>query len=202
MDDTNGFAESLAQARAGNRSVLDRLLQQVHHRLVDAAHGLMGTPLRAKLNTSDLVQSTLLEGVLNLDAFRGSSEAEFAGWLHRILENNLRDRERYFRASRRDRQRETPLSDLHALATNDTASPSDEAAANEFLLRVSSALERIRPEYRRILLLCVTRDFTHAEAARILGKSPAASRVLLARARASLLAQLERDDRDRERTRP
>lgn len=191
------FAVALDRARAGDRSALARIIEGAHGQLAEAARAVLGTPLRAKVRTSDLVQSALLEGLRSLEDFRGTSEAEFAGWLYRILENNLRDRDRYFRATRRDRGRETPLSELHTLAASQTPSPADEAIAAEFLLRVSEALSRLPAEYQRSLLLCLTRDVSHEEAGRILGKSAGASRVLLARARARLLAELERQDGER-----
>ncbi|MFO0865328.1 MAG: sigma factor [Gemmataceae bacterium] len=41
--------------------------------------------------SSDLVQQTLLKATGSLDQFRGANEAELAGWLRRILANNLHD---------------------------------------------------------------------------------------------------------------
>ena len=54
-----------------------RLLARVH----------IGEPLRAKLDPSDIVQQTLLEAHRKRNQFRGSSEAEMAGWLRQLLKS-------------------------------------------------------------------------------------------------------------------
>src|SRR5690606_37057710 len=91
-DPDPSFARCLGLARAGHRSALGDLLEAARPQLIEAARASIGSRLRAKVRTSDLVQSALLEGLRSLDEFRGTSRSEFAGWLHRILENNVRDR--------------------------------------------------------------------------------------------------------------
>ena len=49
----------------------------------------IGPRLRGKLDSSDLVQQTLLKAVQRREQFRGTSEAELAAWLRRILARTL-----------------------------------------------------------------------------------------------------------------
>jgi RNA polymerase sigma-70 factor, ECF subfamily len=182
------FRRRLEHARAGDRGELGALFEAFRQGLAETARALAGPEVREQLRTSDLVQSTMIEAIRDLGAFRGGSAGEFGGWLVRILENNLRDRARYLRAAKRGGGRPSPELDLDQLVAG-RSSPSDAAMHTETLVQLSAALERLPDDYQRILLLCLTRQLSHEEAGALMGRSPAASRVLLARTRARLLVE-------------
>ena len=49
----------------------------------------IGPELRSRIDPSDVVQQTMLAAHDRHGTFRGTSEAEFKGWLRAILANNL-----------------------------------------------------------------------------------------------------------------
>ena len=62
----------------------------------------LGPQLRAKLDSSDLVQETLLRAHERFQQFHGTTNAELAAWLRQILCNQLTDAARKFGPGMRD----------------------------------------------------------------------------------------------------
>ena len=170
---------------------LDHLVAQALPVLKRAAPALMGALLRHRCRTSDLVQSALADAIRSFPHFAGAGETEFVGWTLRIMERNSIDRQRRLLADKRSAAREIGEPGLCELQTAQP-SPCQVAIDREALLRMAKALRRLPLDQRRILQLVGLRGCSHAEAARLLGRSEGACRVLLARARAALLVTMAR----------
>src|SRR5437588_9698884 len=67
---------------------------------------------RAKLDASDVVQQTLLEAHRKRAQFRGTTEAELAGWLRRMLACELADALRGLGRAKRDVEQERALEEM------------------------------------------------------------------------------------------
>src|SRR4029077_18692046 len=83
--------ELLQKARNGDDSARDRLFLVCRNYVSIVARAEMASCLRAKVDASDLVQQTLLEAHRGLANFRGTTEAEWLGWLKQILSHNAAD---------------------------------------------------------------------------------------------------------------
>jgi len=184
---------TLKRAKAGDRDALESLLRRHDTRLQRVARGLMGEQLKVRVRTSDILQSTYLEVLASVHDFRGDTEEAFAHWVVRILENNVRDAAKYHGARKRSRDMETSSKDLGELFIPAIQpSPSSQAIATEELFLVGRALQRLPEDYRRVILIRLSPTGTHRETARRMGRSEGAARVLLARARAALLMELDK----------
>ena len=104
------LAGQLAAARRGNDNALGELLKACRAYLLLVAHQEIAPALMAKAGPSDLVQETFLEARRDFGEFRGLTEAEFLGWLRKILLNNLANfRRRYRRTGKREVTREIAI---------------------------------------------------------------------------------------------
>src|SRR5436190_21352269 len=119
----------------------------------------MSRQLQAQLDASDIVQLTLLKAHEKIGQFRGQTEAELAGWLRRILANQLTNALRRLKrgggAAGLERSLEAAVEDssvrLEAWLAANQSSPSEHAMRQERLLRLSAALAQL-PEDMRVAL--------------------------------------------------
>ena len=86
-----------------------RDLHRYRDYLLLLARSQLPSRLRAKLDASDVVNQTLLDAHRDRDQFRGVTGAEFAGWLRKILANQLAAAIRHFERDKRDVNREQSL---------------------------------------------------------------------------------------------
>jgi RNA polymerase sigma-70 factor (ECF subfamily) len=180
----------IAAARAGDHAAIAELTAAVLPHLERVARVRLGS-LRARYRASDVVQSSVLEALSSLHTFRGNDDREFAHWLVRMLENNIRDRKRFVQRQRRSTAREATASNLDVLAAP-LRTPSAEASERDELVRVAAAMACLPRDQQQVLHLVVLRGLPHEEAAARMNRSAEASRALLARARAALAVRLSR----------
>jgi RNA polymerase sigma-70 factor (ECF subfamily) len=145
--------------------------------------------LRGKLDPSDLVQQTFLQAYQAWRQFRGTTEAELAGWLRQILARNLAHATRDLGRARRDVSRERSLeaaleqssAQLEALLAVEQSSPSQQVERQEQLLRLAGALEQLPEAQREAVVLQYWRGWSLAQIGAHLGRSPEAVAGLLKR---------------------
>ena len=85
-DDTGA---KLAKALQDDKDALGSLLESYRPYVRLLAMRALDPVLNARLSASDVVQQTFLEASRDLASFRGSSEAQFLGWLRQILLHNV-----------------------------------------------------------------------------------------------------------------
>jgi RNA polymerase sigma-70 factor (ECF subfamily) len=158
--------------------------------------------LRGVLDSSDLVQQTLLEAHRQRAQFRGTIDAERAAWLRQILAHNLADALRAAGRARRDLARNRSLEEaleasslrLGALLAADQSSPSARLEGQERALRLAAALARLPEAQREALVLQHWQGWTIAQIGEHLGRTPAAVAGLLKRGLKQLRDELREPD--------
>src|SRR5947209_10737604 len=145
----DSVADLLVQARAGDGPARERLFARCRDYLGFAARARVEGWLQAKVDTSDLIQQTLLEAHRGFGRFQGGTEAEWLAWLRRILDHNAADFVRRYRGTgKRQVGREVPFAGADSSAAGcpepaaDQESPSSAAARHEGELALTAALAR------------------------------------------------------------
>ena len=159
--------------------------------------------LRDRLDLSGVVQQTFLEAHRQLAQFRGAgsttADAELAGWLRRILANNLADAVRAVNRAKRDAGRERSLERaleesslrLGACLAADQSSPSQKLHREERGAALAGALAQLPRAQREALLLRYFHGRSLPEVAEQLGRTVPAAVGLLQRGLKGLRERLQ-----------
>lgn len=151
-------AHLIAAAQAGNRAAFEALLRRHYDRI----HGLAWHITGSRADADDVAQDVCCKLVTRLGTFR--EEARFTTWLGGIVVNASRDLVRRRRSLGGMVGRLTVLAGL-------ARAPDGRDLHDAIWLK--SAIARLKPAYRETAALVVGQQFTHAEAAEILGVSEA-----------------------------
>ncbi len=202
MTDSSSYAlnQLLALALAGNRDALGEMLIRHRPYLKMLASAQIHQRLQGKADASDLVQETCLEAHKQIATFRGSSNAEFAGWLRGILANLLAKHfRRYLGTKQRDLQMEQSLVESLEHASGclqrglvaKVDSPSKVMMKNETMLELAAALEKLPEDYRMAILLRNIQGLPFAEVANAMGRTVDSVEKLWVRGLAKLKQQMD-----------
>lgn len=188
----------IARARSGDVEARGLLLDQYRNDLKLFARAMVGRSLRQNLDSSDLVQQTLLEAHRDLLQFRGSGEAELISWLRAILIHNVAHQAQYGKRKRRGSKCPVSFEELlersslsNRLARFDPVeSPSRQVIRREQAVLLADALARLPRDQRTALELHHLQGLTVPEVSRAMGRSLLSITGLLYRGTKALRRQL------------
>jgi RNA polymerase sigma factor (sigma-70 family) len=180
---TSSF-DLVQRANAGDQDALDALCARYLPRLQRWAHGRIPPAARGAVQTHDLVQDTLLRVLERLPTFEPRHEGAFQGYVRTALWNRIRDIARQY-------QRTGAPDPLDSEVAGHDHSPLDLAIGQEMLDRYESALDRLRPEERDLIIARIEMGLPHAEIAAMFDKpSVAAVHMALSRALVRLAEEM------------
>ena len=199
--------ELLRRVDAGDASAEGELLDRHRGRLRQMVSVRIDPRLAARIDPSDVVQTTCLEACRDFARFRGTSEAELLAWLRAVLANKVWHTVRdHLRAQKRTVRRELPLDDsgdgglpLRKAMVAGGSSPSGRAMRDEVEQRMKEFLKTVPADQRKAIQLRYLRGCSIAEVAERLGRSESAVAGLLKRGLKSLrkhMSDVSEKDRD------
>lgn len=186
--------ELIRKAQAGDRGAYGRLVLLYQDRLYNAVVRMVGD----REESRELVQETFTRGLAKVDGFRG--EASPYTWLFRIATNlcisRLRKVQRH-RTFSLEGGNHQPGSDDQASSLIDRVKPDPAPRPDEQMQQreqnqqVLSALGRLDPEYRAVLVMRDIEGFDYQQMADVLGLPLGTLKSRLFRARLALRDELK-----------
>ncbi|MBI2479919.1 MAG: sigma-70 family RNA polymerase sigma factor [Planctomycetia bacterium] len=181
----------LSSARLVSPTKLAKLLGEHRPYLKNIAAAEFPERLQSQLDSSDLVQETLLRAFRKFGQFTGSTDAEFVGWLREILLNQIIDATRHHGRQVRDVSRNQSLP--NAVSCDKTITGSEAVRRGETSERLKAALASLPEHYRTVILLRQEEDLTFEEIGQRMERSADAARMLWSRAILQLGKLMQQD---------
>jgi RNA polymerase sigma-70 factor (ECF subfamily) len=164
--------------------------EEIVRRYERPIYGLIARMVRDEAQAEDLTQDTFLKMFRALARY--DSTLRFSSWLFRIAHNTAID---YLRQRRL--LIATPVEDpddesdpLQALPDPSAISPERSAERAELAVAVDRALDRVRPDYRAVLVLRYQEGLEYQDIADVLGVPLGTVKTFLHRARRDLAREL------------
>ena len=179
------------RAVAGHPEAFERLLERYLPQLHAFVHARLGSAVRARESSLDVVQSVCRQLLAARRDFEFRGEERFRAWLFTAALNKLRDRRRFHRHELRDVAREEPAADGEPtnLASH-FLTPSREAMGRETGAAVAAALTALPDDYREVITLARIVGLPSRVIGEVMDKSEVAVRQMLGRALLRLTREL------------
>lgn len=149
--------ELLRGWHAGRREALDELIRRHLEWIRDCVRKRLGDHLRRRDDTQDLVHEAVIDVLRYGPRFEIADETCFRRLLARIVENNIRDKNRWLQRDCRNPERERSHLSDSVLALDppveSVTNPSNRAASDETREWIRIALELLDPADRDVILL-------------------------------------------------
>jgi RNA polymerase sigma factor (sigma-70 family) len=167
------------RAQAGDRDAIEHLFARFGDFLRPAIAQRLKPFLRRREEIDDIAMSCLGEALQSFPAYRKIEGKSIFGWLLTILIRKLLEKEQYYRAQKRDAEREVsvgPDSQDDKFGPANIPTPSETVAQREAIGRLWRMIEGLDDELRTIVS-CVFMRVGYRELGRVLGCSPDAARM-------------------------
>ena len=172
----------LGRARRGDASALGLLLHDQLPLLRRWARGRLPGWVRAAADTSDLVQDALVRTLARFDLFQPRSRRALGAYLRAAVRNRIADEHR--RAAR------WICSEATEAIPSLLPTPLEAALESDTRRQYRAALETLSRRERELVVAHLELDYSHAQLACMIGRSPNAARMALTRAMARLAEQM------------
>jgi len=137
---------------AGDRDAAEELARRYERRVRGVVSRRLGQDLRRRLDTEDILQSTIVTALKDLPGVTYKGEKAFLAWLSTVAERQLLMNARHHHAKKRDSRRERPIDAAWGLP-GDRTSPTKGAVRNEVSEDLKSAIAQLPERERQVVEL-------------------------------------------------
>lgn len=183
-------SELIAAARRGDEQAMNELVQRHSDRLLESIRAELGTRLRQRLESQDVIQQVFLDALKSIDRFAGEGHESFLAWLRKIAVHRIIDLDRQaFQTAKRapevraaDLGRDESMARLLTELSGSVSTPSMVAHRKDRARLLERALDQLGEAQRKAIELRYLRHLSVADTAVEMERTEKAVRGLTVRA--------------------
>ena len=179
--------ELVTRIQAGDQDAWNDLYRRYHDSLLFAVRCRLGPGLRRHLQSEDILQSVVLEAMIDLQDFRPTGPESLRHFLHVMVANKIRDRVDTFGAKKR--RGTVALTDSVMAGVPGYTGP-PRYHDGERYERLEQCMTRLPEDMREVVLLRKVEGLTSREVAAVMKREDTAVRKLYSRALARLTSMM------------
>ncbi|MHC5110576.1 MAG: RNA polymerase sigma factor [Planctomycetota bacterium] len=202
-DDANNkhLDDLVTRVPTRDTEALKELLQHCGGGIWSEISADIGNNFKSMVDADDVMQVTYMEAFLQMERLTARDVSGFNAWIRRMAKNNLKDAIKELQRKKRPnpalRVRAPDHDDSYVTLVeflgNANSTPSRHVASDEASNAINALLDKLPPDYARVIR-CYDLDGRQiADVAADLGRSPGAVHMLRARAHDRLRAMLGRE---------
>ena len=175
-DGANGHEtrDLVDRSQRGDREAFDVLVARCRPSLLAVIRSRTSAELRRRTDVEDLFQETVLRALHAIERFEWHGEGSFPRWLHGIAGNVIRENAR--------RLGRDPSPELRFDVPRNGTSPSQAMRREERFTRLQTALQKLSPDHRAVILLARVEQLKIREIAERMDRTENSVKNLLLRA--------------------
>lgn len=183
--------------RGGDRAALDELFTRYYDRVRRIARIRMGSRLRQRTESDDLVQNTFAIAFKKIDKLELRDHSSIIQYLSRVLEHQIRDAVEYFDAQKRDASEVSLPVEGSSRGVPEPVDraplPPEQVASRELKELYDACVQSLEPDHREVILLREYANASWPEITAVLGRpTEHATQELYGRAQIKLASCLRR----------
>lgn len=151
----------------------------------------LGREYSSRVDTSDVVQESMVQLWQDWDRFRGQTVGEIRSWMYQVAKGHLHKARRFHRAAKRNVQTES--SNAVDPSECQTATPDREAVRAEERLRLSIAVEQLPPHLKQVVQLRIFGQMSFREVGEVIDVDKGEARNLFLQALRRLRLHFDND---------
>jgi RNA polymerase sigma-70 factor (ECF subfamily) len=178
------------KAKAGENHALNLLLDRYMQRILRIVRMRLGSQLRQKTESMDVVQEVMIRAIKGFENFEAKDEGAFLRWVSQLVQNQIRDLADYHSAEKRDfkievsstKKNEADRSLLSQLPANSLYKPNIQLQLKEDVLELEAALDQLPEKQKEIIIMRQYEGITFKDIGLEMKCSEDAARMQFARA--------------------
>jgi RNA polymerase sigma-70 factor (ECF subfamily) len=189
----DGEAQFIARLVARDESAFNELVVLYERRVFGLVYRMLGRRDEAE----DLSQEVFVQVFKAIDQFRG--ESKLSTWIYRIAVNLCKNRTKYLSRRHAGAQDDldamvdrAPLSAAKGVSVGDVSRPDELVEGMQLERVVKTAIAKLEPEFREVLILRDVEDLSYEEIAAVTGLPDGTVKSRIHRARGQLKVLVEK----------